>query len=273
MHTIQELQALANSAHKSGLIPGRLNPDQMLMIMMTGQEIGLTPMMALQKINILHDRMCLSAEAMAAVIIGAGHQIITKERSDEQCVLVGIRKGETVEHEHRFTKQDAVKAGLSGQQYQKRPATMFYNRCLTQLARAVFPDCIAGLSYGPDEIEEMAANTTKQTKRKPSKPRTPVMEGVEEWVLEAKAVMERIYTASAAFGEKADQAIYSQYGATLEHLGSRVDRDTILATITGWAETAEARANAQHPDEPGPAPEPEMLPLGDEQKRGHRDPA
>lgn len=278
MHTIQELQALAKAAHASKLIPGGLNEDQMLMVMMAGQEMGLPPMTALQKINILHGRMVPSAEAMAAAIISAGHQIITKERTNERCVLVGIRKGETVEHEHVFSREDAAKAGLGGQQYQKRPSVMFYNRCLTQLARAVFPDCIGGMSYGEDEVEEIEASKRKGRKG------TPTMEGADEWVADAKAVMERIYAASPEFGQKADQAIYSQHGATLDHLGGRANRDEILAQITAWADEAEAReAKAAEPAESGeqPSEAPEAqgageLPLEDvsgPDLGGHRDPA
>jgi len=51
---------------------------------------------------------------------------------------------------------DAKRAGLAKNMYDKYPAVMLYNRAMSMLARQLFPDIIKGAGYTMDELQEIA---------------------------------------------------------------------------------------------------------------------
>jgi hypothetical protein len=66
--------------------------------------------------------------------------------------------------------EDARRAGLAKNMYEKYPATMLYNRAMSLLARQLFPDVIKGAGYAPEELKEIKREVEVET---------PVMEEVE----------------------------------------------------------------------------------------------
>lgn len=132
----------------------RGKPGAVLACILTGQELGVGAMTSLAKVHVIEGRPALSAELMRALILKAGHSIWLEESSATRVTLAGARK-ETPEHVTRitWTMDDAKKANVEGKTNWKRyPRAMLTARATGELARMVFPDVLAGISYTREEV-------------------------------------------------------------------------------------------------------------------------
>lgn len=117
---------------------------------LTGRELGFAPMMALSSLHSIKGRVGLSAEAMRALVLQAGHEIITTTSTSQQCTMKGKRVGASDWTEVTWTMADARAAGLlSGKAdsgWSKYPRQMLQARTSSELCRLAFPDVIRGLA-------------------------------------------------------------------------------------------------------------------------------
>ena len=131
-----------------------------------GRELGLPPMTALGSVHVVEGRAGISAEAMRALILQAGHELSIQESTTSRCVILGRRKGSS-----EWTRAEATKAEYDQVgQYSKKlgktlkltdkdvwksyPAEMLLARCTTKLARMVFADVIHGMR-STEELQDM----------------------------------------------------------------------------------------------------------------------
>ena len=129
-----------------------------------GRELGLGPMTSLRSINVIKGKPALSAEAMRAMILAAGHHISFREMTGARCIVEGRRKGESDVTTVTYTMDDAKKAGLAGQnQYAKMPRQMLAARATSELARLIFADVIGGLLIDVEAEEDDGIETTNVT--------------------------------------------------------------------------------------------------------------
>jgi hypothetical protein len=141
-----------------------------------GRELGLEPMTSLRSVNIIKGRPALTAEAMRAMVLAAGHDIRFQEMTSARCVIVGRRKGQDDTTTVTFTMDDAKKMGVGGgQQYAKMPRQMLAARATSELCRLIFADVIGGLisdveAEDADPGETLATVTPMTTARR----KTPV---------------------------------------------------------------------------------------------------
>lgn len=148
------LQVIAKNAQDSGLYGGVGQQAKIFMVLLAARELGVSPMLALNGgIWNIQGKIEISARLMNGLIRRAGHSIKIIETTDEICTLLGTRTdGDFVTLS--FSKADAEKAGLWGNNtWKKYPADMLYNRCMSRLARRLFPDVI-GTAYVEGEIRE-----------------------------------------------------------------------------------------------------------------------
>ena len=155
---LNEYLALAGQISRTALVPEALRgrPEEVLAVMMAGNELGIGPMQALQSINIIKGKPALSAELMRALVLSAGHQFII-DANDQSAIAKVCRAGwpewQTVE----FNLEDAKRAGLlNNPTWTKYPRAMLSARVTSEACRLFFPDVIAGMSYTPEEIEAFA---------------------------------------------------------------------------------------------------------------------
>ena len=160
---------LADRICRTAMVPdaSRGKPDQVLAIIMYGAELGIGPMQALQQINFIEGKPATSPELMRALIRQAGHKLsIASTRTS--CVIEAERgdTGETGSAD--FTLDDAVTAGLctidengvvrarSAQgkalPWEKYTKDLLLARATSRIARMMFSDVIAGMSYTPEEV-------------------------------------------------------------------------------------------------------------------------
>lgn len=132
-------------------------PEAAFAIIAVGRELGLTAMQSLRSIHIIEGKPTLSADLIAA-LCKSRPDVCTYFRMVESSEKIArfetLRKGEPEPTSMSFSIEDATRAGVTGKDnWRKYPAAMLRARCITALARAVYPDLAMGL-YDPDEITD-----------------------------------------------------------------------------------------------------------------------
>jgi hypothetical protein len=153
-----EADSLAKRLSNSNLLPVALRkkPEDVLVTLLTGRELGLSPMMAIRAIHVIEGRPVLSADMMIALCQRSPvcETFRCVESTDMKATYETKRKGQQPAR-LTFTIEQARAAGLTNKDNWKRyPAAMLRARCKSQLARDVYPDLLAGC-YDQDETEEL----------------------------------------------------------------------------------------------------------------------
>lgn len=140
---------------KSGFLPNTVRtPEQAVAIMMKGREIGVPAMQAFSQINIIQGKPAVSAELQLALIYRAHPNAkIEFEKLDiDGCVILAARPNGKLQR-FEFNEADAKAAQLTGKDnWKKYPRAMYRSRCVSEMARSLFPDAIMGCSYTPEEL-------------------------------------------------------------------------------------------------------------------------
>lgn len=148
------LKEQAQMALKSGLLPAAIKtPEQAAVIALKGRELGLPIMQSLSGINVIQGKPCLSSELMLALIFVRCPKAVINYTSttNEECIINAKRPGGDF-CQFKYTIEDATAAGaMSKDNWRKFPSAMLRARCVSSMARALFPDCIMG-AYTPDEM-------------------------------------------------------------------------------------------------------------------------
>jgi hypothetical protein len=158
--TYRTLQTLINTP----TIPDRYKPpksdtgvDDMLAAVMIGKEIGIGPMQAINELYLVNGTVSMTGKLMSALVHRRGHAI-TVNVTGTKATATGYRRDP---YTHKlvevgdvtFSEADAKTAGLWGKgTYEKYPRIMLSWRAISMLCRVYFADCLAGVSYVPDEM-------------------------------------------------------------------------------------------------------------------------
>ena len=173
---------LASKIAATEFVPDSLRgkPAAIAAAILYGRELGLEPMTALRSVNVIKGKPALSAEAMRALVLAAGHDIRFQEMTSARCVIVGKRKGQDETTTVTFTMDDAKKMGVGGgQQYSKMPRQMLAARATAELCRLIFADAIGGLQVDvevddeADAIGTVTPMTTAKRKKVAAKDEAP----------------------------------------------------------------------------------------------------
>ena len=121
---------------------------------LTGAELGQGPMWSLRSMHVVNGKPGLSAEAMRALVLAAGHEIWFSEHDAHTVTAVGRRHGSDHTTEVTWTLAQAERANLTRNQVWKTyPRAMLAARATTELCRLMFPDVIAGIAT-TEELED-----------------------------------------------------------------------------------------------------------------------
>jgi hypothetical protein len=138
---------------KTGFLPQAIKtPEQAMAIILTGRELGIGTMAALQTINVIQAKPTVSPQLMLALIERSG-QLENIEITDggDHVACTMKRRGRSA-HTEYFGDKEARLMGLDGKDnYKKQKQTMYRWRAVAACARVAFPDVILGL-YSPDEM-------------------------------------------------------------------------------------------------------------------------
>jgi hypothetical protein len=128
--------------------------------MLYGREVGLPPMTSLASIHVVEGRPGMSAEAMRALVLAAGHEIAFDETTGAVCRIRGRRNRSQHWTVVEWSLDMARAAGLSGRDnWRKYPRAMLIARASTDLCRMVFPDVVHGFR-SVEELDDMDTPTT-----------------------------------------------------------------------------------------------------------------
>lgn len=159
-----ELIEYSKMMAKSSIVPKDYQgkPENILVAVQMGLEIGLAPMQALQSVAVINGRPSIWGDAALALVQSSGLLEFIEEYDQGKALQekTGFcrvkRRGDSMPHEVRFTQDQAQRAGLWGKQ---GPWTQYAGRMLQMRARAFalrdkFPDVLKGL-HVREEIEDI----------------------------------------------------------------------------------------------------------------------
>ncbi len=164
--TFGELVEFAEIAARSQFVPKdyRNHPEDILLAVQLGSEVGLRPMQALQNIAVINGRPAVWGDALPGLCKASTvyqDLIETFENEDDPdfliAVCIAIRRGSTPVTA-RFSVMDAKRAGLwtkSGP-WQTYPRRMLQMRARSFALRDCFPDVLKGL-ISVEEAQDMPA--------------------------------------------------------------------------------------------------------------------
>lgn len=154
---IDKAWQLASRVSKTSFVPDvfRNKPEEVLSAILAGREIGVGPMQALQKINVIKGKPTQSAELMRALVQSKGHEIWTEDYTTTRVTLCGKRAGSENVNKVTWTMDDAKRAKLDAKDnWRQFPRAMLLARATGELCRLMFADALGGISYTPEEIED-----------------------------------------------------------------------------------------------------------------------
>jgi hypothetical protein len=162
---------LAQRISSTPFVPGALRgrPEAVLACVLYGAELGLGPMQSLQGIHVIDGRVAAAPELMRALIARHGHRLDIVDATDQHVTLSGRRADTGATATITWTIDDAQRAGLldkKGGSWRAYPRAMLLARATSELARMLFADVIAGLSYTPEEVASIDAGPDWTTEPK-----------------------------------------------------------------------------------------------------------
>lgn len=154
--SVEEVFRLAQAVAKSGLAPrGMDTAEKLTVAIMTGLEIGLPPMFAINKIAVVNGRPTIWGDAVPALLWGRGFKLVetVDGAGDARTAACTVRRPDGEMTERTFSVADAKKAGLWGK---AGPWTQYPDRMLAMRARGFAArdgaaDVLGGL-YVAEEI-------------------------------------------------------------------------------------------------------------------------
>lgn len=173
---------IAQSLARTSFVPKAFQgkPDEVTAAILTGQEMGLSPMAALRSMHVIQGTAGLDAIALRGLVQSHGHEIWTEESTDVRAIVCGRRKGSDKVERVVWTIERAQKAGYVSKNanYKTVPQDMLLARATASVARLIDADGLLGMPYAREELEDEAGAVAVQapkrvSRRKPQPIGTP----------------------------------------------------------------------------------------------------
>jgi hypothetical protein len=138
---------------------GVTTEEQAQVIMLTGWEIGLPPVAAMQEIYVVNGKPALQGRAMLALLDSRPDLGYYEwgDCDDESATIILHKRtprGTWIERPWTYTRKDAERAGLWGKQgpWSNFPHLMLMWRATTMGMRAMFAGLLRGAAHSPEEL-------------------------------------------------------------------------------------------------------------------------
>lgn len=147
----QEIRG-AQFLYKSGLVPaGVKSPEAALFIILTGRDLGMSAVQSLRSIHVIQGKIEVSADAQLGLFHGRGGQSKWLTLTNELAVIELHAPWLLAPHRESFSKDDASRAKLGGDNWSKYPKAMLRSRAITAGLKSIGFDATAG-TYAPGEL-------------------------------------------------------------------------------------------------------------------------
>lgn len=178
VYNLQDQITLAKTLAASRLLPDAYkgHPEDILVAIGLGQEMGISPIQSIYRINVIKGKPTASAELLASMVRKAGHKLIIEKDENAQSATATIIRKDDPDHPFSVTrdKKWAYQMGLIDKEnYKKQPMTMLTWRAITAVAREACSECLYGVLYTPDEMNDLDdippinVDVSKETKPEP----------------------------------------------------------------------------------------------------------
>ena len=163
--TFEGVVQFAKTIATSQMVPAnfRGKPDDILVAVQWGNEVGLAPMAALQNIAVINGKPSIYGDGMMAIVsahpaFGGCEETIEKIDGDLTaiCKVTRVILKKPVVKTFKFSQADAVRAGLWGKQgpWKQYPKRMLQMRARGFALRDAFPDALKGI-ISKEEAEDV----------------------------------------------------------------------------------------------------------------------
>ncbi len=178
--SIEEATEWAKVIIDSGLLPNTITePEQVITIIQHGKELGLSPHVALNNVNVIQGRPTLSSTIIGALLKRRGiewvwdedFEIIKDKDGNVAMTSAGAANRRTTIHfywkskvtnsvmeaKHSVTWAQFEIAGYTTKQnWERFPKEMLRARCLSSAVRALFPEVLSGFYTDIEMAEELS---------------------------------------------------------------------------------------------------------------------
>lgn len=197
IQTMEQAQGLAKTLAPSALIPDALRgkPGDVLIVLLTGAELGLGPMQSLRAISVIKGKATMSSDLLLALVKRSEscEYLVMSEMTPERVTFKTKRKGDPSETVVTFSKADAERAGLWGNNtWKSYPQAMLKARAASAICRAVYPDVCLGLYDETEAIADFKLPTSALPAVAPALP--PPTDAIQ---VKAEALLERVEASQA----------------------------------------------------------------------------
>jgi len=182
-----ELERFAKIVAGSELAPKdyRGKPDNIIVAVQMGAEVGLAPMQALANIAVINGRASVWGDAMLALCMASPHWGGIEETDDGNTATCTVTRKGMPPVVSTFSMEDAKRAGLAGKQgpWSQYPRRMRQMRARGFALRDAFPDALRGL-HSAEEVSDYqepirAKATPVEERRTEPPPRDPINEELQ----------------------------------------------------------------------------------------------
>jgi hypothetical protein len=165
---LDQAYRLSQALAMASIVPDALRgkPGNVLAIILYGQDLGMSPMQAIQGIYVVKGKPQLSGTTWLALTRRAGHKVRFLEQANERCTIE-ITRSDDPKHPHveTYTLDDAVTANLvrikDGKPFargskgdplpwEQYTRTMIRNRAISNAAKAACPEVALGFAVEGD---------------------------------------------------------------------------------------------------------------------------
>lgn len=164
MDELQVVERLAQVISGSQMLRSRTTDPrernaEAIYIMLLGRELGLSPLAALQNINLISGKPVVSGQALLGIMRQRGLEVeVPDPASVTDAAVVRVRRPGRDWMSYSYTREMARKAELlnkPGNMWNKYPAEMLIWRAVSTASRMAASDLMLGL-YTVEEIDETA---------------------------------------------------------------------------------------------------------------------
>ena len=144
-----------------------------IVLALKGRELGLEPVYALSQIYLVNGKAGLQSEVMRALVYrkypNAVIRVVTPiDKRHLECTIEAARAPSDVVQQFSFTMEDAARAGMVRKQgerfiaspgkqvWDQYPQDMLVGRATSRAIRFLWPECVMGMGYTPEELQEAA---------------------------------------------------------------------------------------------------------------------
>lgn len=156
---------IAKSLARTPFVPATLrdrDPDttvgNITAAILTGTELGLTPMAALRSIDVINGTPTLRAIALRALVLSAGHELVVEESTKTRAIVRGRRRGSDEWQRSVWTIDRARDYGVAGNDnWRRQPTAMLIARATAECARLIAADVLLAVPYIAEELQDDGA--------------------------------------------------------------------------------------------------------------------